>query len=569
MENIKFSDLGLSESTMKAIKAKWFEEPSPIQAGIIPLLMNGKKDIIGQAQTGTGKTASFGIPIIEKLTGREKSVKAIILAPTRELAIQVAEEIHSFAGEKKINIALLYGGQSISNEIRKLKTNPQIIVGTPGRVKDHLNKWRLDIKSIDYFVLDEADEMLNIGFREEIEEILETTPDNKRVLLFSATMPKAILDIAKKYMWEYDKVTIERTNVSNALIDQIYFEVAPNDKFEALSRIIDVEEDFYGIIFCRTKIEVDDVASKLLNRWYLAEWIHWDIDQKTRERILARFKTKKISILVATDVAARGIDVGNLTHVINYSLPESAESYTHRIGRTGRAGKKGTAISFVTRSENRRLFFIKNATKTDLKKEILPKASDLINIKKDRLVTKLKESIEKDIPKSYEKLAQDILSIWDPEKIIATLLSNFYGKDLDEKNYIDIKEDSFSVEKWWTTRLFIAKGRSHGMSAEDIRRFIEDSAGVDISKVRDIEVFEDFSFINTPFIEAEIILQVFKDLDRRKPVVVKAKARDNDRGGWRSNNNRSWNRWGFRWSDRRGDSFGRRWDDKKRWGFRR
>jgi ATP-dependent RNA helicase DeaD len=331
---VKFSDLGLSKKMLEAISKKGYEYPSPVQAGVIPLLLNGDKDIIGQAQTGTGKTASFGIPLLERLDKNAKGVQALILAPTRELAIQVAEEIKSFAVDG-VNIQLLYGGQNVRDELSGLRRGPQIVVGTPGRVKDHLIKRKtLKLDNMNYFILDEADEMLNIGFKEEIEEIMEHTPEEKKVLLFSATMPRSIQDIVHKYIKDHDKVTIKREEKTNKNITQVCYKVNESDKFEALCRVIEVEFDFYGIIFCRTKAGVDEVASQLMNRGYKVEGIHGDIDQSMREKTLARFKNKSISILVATDVAARGIDVNNLTHVVNYSLPDNAETYTHRIGRT-------------------------------------------------------------------------------------------------------------------------------------------------------------------------------------------------------------------------------------------
>ena len=300
-----FADLGLSDKLLAAIAKKGYEYPSEIQAGVIPLLLNGDKDIIGQAQTGTGKTASFGLPLLSRLDMNKRGVQAMILAPTRELAIQVANEISSFA-ERGVKITLLYGGQNISQERRELKSGPHIVVGTPGRVKDHLiTKRTLNLSTIDYFILDEADEMLNIGFREEIEEILQHTPENKKTLLFSATMPREILMLAKKYMHSYDEVKIASKTTISDRIKQIYYDVSPRNKFEALSRVVDMTEDFYGIIFCRTKSDVDEVASKLIGRGIQAEGIHGDIEQKNREKVLTRFKAKKCTILVATDVAAR------------------------------------------------------------------------------------------------------------------------------------------------------------------------------------------------------------------------------------------------------------------------
>lgn len=332
-----FADLGLSPEMLEKIAKKGYQYPSAIQAGVIPLLLNGDKDIIGQAQTGTGKTASFALPILERLDQKSEHVQALILAPTRELAIQVAEEIKSFT-DAKTKVQLLYGGQNIRDEISGLKRKPQIVVGTPGRVIDHLSKKKtLRIENLNYFVLDEADEMLNIGFKEEIEEIIQFTPEQKKVLLFSATMPKGIKDIVHKYIKDHDKISIERKELTNSNIEQKCYKVSVRDKFEALCRVVEVEFDFYGIIFCKTKADVDDVAARLMNRGYKVEGIHGDIDQKMREKTLARFKNGAIKILVATDVAARGIDVNNLTHVVNYSLPDNPETYTHRIGRTGRA----------------------------------------------------------------------------------------------------------------------------------------------------------------------------------------------------------------------------------------
>jgi len=287
---IKFSDLGLSEKILSAVKAKWYEHPSAIQAAVIPLLLNGDKDIIGQAQTGTGKTAAFALPVLERLDKNSKNIQTLILTPTRELAIQVAEEIKSFA-EWWVKIQLLYGGQNIREELLWLKNGPQIVVGTPGRVIDHLSKKKsLKIENIKYFILDEADEMLNIGFKEEIEEIIQFTPENKKVLLFSATMPKSIKDIVNKYIKDHDFISIERNEISNTNIAQKCYKVSEKDKFEALCRVIEVEFDFYWILFCKTKADVDEVAAKLMSRGYKVEWIHGDVEQKQREKTLSRFK---------------------------------------------------------------------------------------------------------------------------------------------------------------------------------------------------------------------------------------------------------------------------------------
>ena len=541
-----FRDLGIREDILEAIEKKGYQNPSPIQERVIPVFLTGDKDIIWQAQTWTWKTASFGIPLLQLIDSKAKTTKAIILCPTRELAIQVSDEINSFAPDNKISTLLLYGGNPIRDEIRELKNKPNIIIWTPWRVIDHLNKWRLHLEDLEYFVLDEADEMLNIWFREEIEEIMKSTPKNKKTLLFSATMPKAIMDIVKNYMQDYDLISVKAENMTNTNIDQKYFEVRRESKFDALTRIIELQENFYAIIFCKTKLDVDELASRLMNSWYLAEWIHWDIEQKMREKILARFKSKKTKILVATDVAARWIDVNDVTHVVNYSLPENPEIYTHRIWRTARAGKTWTAITFISNSERRRIFFFENVIKAKIKREVLPSISEGIEAKKWNLVENVKSLIEEKDCRDYIDLSRELLEIEnDAEMIISALIKKFYWNQLKEENYAEIKQD-FRTEKSsksssWEIRLFVAKWRKSWISNPwDLLNFLWTEAWISMKNAGKIEIFNDFSYINVPEYEAEIILQVFKQQNKRKPVVVKAKAKTND-SFWRGR------RWGFRW----------------------
>lgn len=541
-----FRDLGIREDILEAIEKKGYQNPSPIQERVIPVFLTGDKDIIWQAQTWTWKTASFGIPLLQLIDSKAKTTKAIILCPTRELAIQVSDEINSFAPDNKISTLLLYGGNPIRDEIRELKNKPNIIIWTPWRVIDHLNKWRLHLEDLEYFVLDEADEMLNIWFREEIEEIMKSTPKNKKTLLFSATMPKAIMDIVKNYMQDYDLISVKAENMTNTNIDQKYFEVRRESKFDALTRIIELQENFYAIIFCKTKLDVDELASRLMNAGYLAEWIHWDIEQKMREKILARFKSKKTKILVATDVAARWIDVNDVTHVVNYSLPENPEIYTHRIWRTARAGKTWTAITFISNSERRRIFFFENVIKAKIKREVLPSISEVIEAKKWNLVENVKSLIEEKDCRDYIDLSRELLEIEnDAEMIISALIKKFYWNQLKEENYAEIKQD-FRTEKSsksssWENRLFVAKWRKSWISNPwDLLNFLWTETWISMKNAWKIEIFNDFSYINVPEYEAEIILQVFKQQNKRKPVVVKAKAKTND-SFWRGR------RWGFRW----------------------
>lgn len=535
-EKLRFDDLGLSEATLAGIKEKGFEEPSPIQAMTIPYLLAAEKNIIGQAQTGTGKTAAFGLPLIDKLEANAGKVQALILAPTRELAVQVCEEINSLKGKKRLQIAPIYGGQAYGEQFRRLKRGVDIIVGTPGRIQDHINKGSLDLSCLKWLILDEADEMLNMGFVDDIEKILESVNEDKRMILFSATMPKAILNIAGKYMGDYEVLAVKKQQLTTNLTEQIYYELSERDKFEALCRIIDIEDDFYGIIFCRTKVRSDEVSERLVNRGYSSAALHGDISQNMRERILSQFKDKKTNILVATDVAARGIDVSNMTHVINYSLPQDPESYVHRIGRTGRAGQEGTAITFVTHSEYRMLVRIQRMSNTDIKKKTLPDVKDVIDIKRERIINELSETIQGNLEKvneNYDSMAKTLLEQGTPEQVVASLLKYSFKQDLDESQYKEIK--TINMRKDGSrARLFVAKGRKDDMGARDVVALIKDKTGIPDSRIDDVQVFEMFSFVTVSFEDAEIIIEVFKRAGRgHRPMVEKAKPSDNRGGGGR------------------------------------
>lgn len=533
-----FRDLWIREDILEAIERKGYENPSPIQEKVIPVFLTWDKDIIGQAQTGTWKTASFWIPLLQLLDPKQKTTKAIILCPTRELAIQVSDEINSFSPNNKISTLLLYWGNPIRDEIRDLKNKPHIIIWTPWRVIDHLNKWRLHLEDLEFFILDEADEMLNIWFREEIEEIMKSTPKDKKTLLFSATMPRQIMDIVKNYMKNYDLISVKTENLTNKSIEQKYFEVRRENKFEALTRIIELEKNFYSIIFCKTKIDVDELAARLMSNWYLAEWIHWDVEQKMREKILSRFKEKKTNILVATDVAARWIDVNDITHVINYSLPENPETYTHRIWRTGRAWKSWVAITFVASSERRKIFYFENVIKAKIKKENLPSISQVIEAKKINLIEDIKKLIDENEAKDYMDLWKELLQIEDnTEILISALIKKLYWNQLKAENYTEIKP-SISINKWensWEQRLFVAKWKKSDIfTAGNLLNFLWTECNISMKNAWKIEIFNDFSYINVPDYEAEIILQTFKEKNKSRPVVVKAKSRNNERWNFRS-----------------------------------
>lgn len=515
-----FNDFNLSEEMVAALAEKGFTSPSPIQALVIPEFLREKANIIGQAQTGTGKTAAFSIPIIESIT-KDGSIKAVVLTPTRELAIQVCEEMYSLIGKRDLRVSAVYGGASIEQQVRNVRKGSDIIVGTPGRIMDLMERKVLNFNNLEFFVLDEADEMLNMGFVEDIEHILQTTNEEKNMLFFSATMPSSILQIAKKYMGKFKTLKVENKELTTKLTEQIYFEVREADKFEALCRVLDFEQDFYGIIFCRTKLEVDEVTKHLKSRSYAADCLHGDITQSQRTKTLAEFKDKLVNILVATDVAARGIDVNNLTHVINYSMPQEAESYVHRIGRTGRAGQKGIAITFVTPREMSRLGIIKKVAKADIKKQEVPQIKDIIKAKEEYLQACLGEIIAESDFKSYNALASRILGDNDPQAVIAALLRHQYQDEFLEESYAKI-EQSRSAVSGDNVKLFVALGKIDGMNPRALLDVLHQSCKTPGRKVRDIRILEKFSFITVPLDEAEIIMRKLNQKNKKMVEVAKS-----------------------------------------------
>jgi ATP-dependent RNA helicase DeaD len=569
-----FRALGLSDDILDALEKKGYETPTPIQEQTIPLLLNGELDIVGQAQTGTGKTAAFGLPILEKFDPAQKSVQALILAPTRELALQVAEEIKSFKGNKRIWITTVYGGSPIGAQMRELEKGTHVVVGTPGRVIDLIERKKLVLDEVKYVVLDEADEMLNMGFIDDIELILKSCAAERRMLLFSATMPERILSLAKRYMGKYDIVRIAKQEITNVNIEQSYFEVPDRDKFDALCRVLDVEEDFYGIIFCNTKAEVVEISNHLNDKGYTADALHGDIQQNLREKVVKLFKSNKFGVLVATDVAARGIDISDLTHVINYGLPQDPESYVHRIGRTGRAGKLGKAIAIITPDERRKLLFVQKVAKTKMSKGKLPDAFEMVKIKKRRLVESVETIIETEHFEEYLTIAKELLQDKEPEILIASIIKHFAKDELNPKAYKQIKEvaprEEFDRNSRGgdrgrrdgrndrndrndrgerrdgrfndrqdsrenaprkrgssSQRLFFAKGRAEGMSPRTLLDELKNTAGIESRRIDDIRILDNFSFFATNKEDAEQILAVYKrNKGNGKPMVDRARERD-------------------------------------------
>lgn len=387
-----FAELGLQPEILKAITDLGFENPTPIQEKTIPAILNSEQDIIALAQTGTGKTAGFGLPIIQKTDEQNFNVQAIILCPTRELCLQITKDLESYSNHlRKIQILAVYGGASSDTQVRALRKGVQIVVGTPGRTLDLINRGSLKINNIKWLVLDEADEMLNMGFREDLDSILKTTPKEKQTLLFSATMPDGVRHISKEYMTDPLEIAVAKKNIGASTISHEYYVVRASDKYLALKRLADINPDVYGIVFCRTRQETKDLSDKLIHDGYNADSLHGDLTQAQRDIVMSRFRTKKLQLLVATDVAARGIDINELTHVINYNIPDDLEVYVHRSGRTGRAGNKGTSIIICHTRETRRIKELERMIGKEFEYKNIPGGKEIC----ERRLYSLMDSIEK------------------------------------------------------------------------------------------------------------------------------------------------------------------------------
>jgi len=415
-----FYELGLHHNIVRAISDMGFEEATPIQSQVIPIAKTGS-DLIGQAQTGTGKTAAFAIPVLEKIETHSDKIQALVLAPTRELAIQVAEEIARLGTYTGVRTLPIYGGQDIQRQIRALKNRPHIIIATPGRLIDHMERRTIRLSDVHTVVLDEADEMLNMGFLEEIQKILAGVPEERQTMLFSATMPPQIRRLADQFLKNPEHISVMPKSVQSPQIEQFYIEVPERQKFDALCRLIDMESPELGVVFGRTKRRVDELASGLQKRGYLAEGLHGDLSQHQRDQVMRKFRDGQIELLVATDVAARGIDVSNVTHVFNFDVPQDPESYVHRIGRTGRAGREGVAITLVTPRETDHLHFIEKVNKLRIKKRPVPTIAEALTGQLQVTVEKLTEAMEGQLD-AYLHVASDLLDEHDSSRLVAAAL---------------------------------------------------------------------------------------------------------------------------------------------------
>ena len=509
---LSFEDLGLDEATLAAVERKGFKVPSPIQQLAIPRLLNGDANIIARARTGTGKTAAFGLPIIQKVRGTMGTVKALVLEPTRELAIQTCTELQSFTEGKSPRSCVLYGGASYSTQIKDLKRGVEVVVGTPGRIQDHLERGTLDISKIEYFILDEGDEMLDMGFIDDIEEIFKKANPDARILLFSATMPGPILKIAGEFMGDYEIVEEEGVVDEPLLIDQKFWVVCEGDKIEALVRLVDFADDFYGIVFTQTKHDADTVTRALDEKGYEVAALHGDIAQAQREKIIARFKTKKTRILVATDVAARGIDIKDLNYVVNYSLPFDGATYVHRIGRTGRAGKEGVAVTFVAPQETRKLGFlqraVRKASKGEMKEEKIPSVDEVLERKRGRIFGQLKSKLEvEQAAEEFSKMAEELVSEKDAKDVLASVLSVLYGEKLNKSRYGRIARHGSIADQ---VRLYIQIGRRDGYNPRSVADYFSKMLHIPGRMVDRIDISSNFTLVSLPKEAAKRALELAK-----------------------------------------------------------
>ncbi|MDP5062739.1 MAG: DEAD/DEAH box helicase [Maribacter sp.] len=522
----KFEALGLQKSLLDAITDLGFETPSEVQEKAIPILLESETDLVALAQTGTGKTAAFGFPLIQKIDSDSRTTQGLILSPTRELCLQITKEMQAYSKyERNINVVAIYGGASITDQARQIKKGAQIIVATPGRMKDMISRRLVDISNIDYCILDEADEMLNMGFMEDIKDILSGTPNEKSTWLFSATMPKEVAVIAKKFMHSPQEITVGAKNSGASTVQHEYYVVGGRDRYPALKRLADTNPDIFSVIFCRTKRDTQKVAESLIEDGYNAGALHGDLSQNQRDLVMNSFRKRQIQMLVATDVAARGIDVDDITHVINYQLPDEIETYTHRSGRTGRAGKSGISMVIITRSEQRKIKAIENKINQKFIAKQIPSGIEICEIQLYHLANKIKDTkINEDVD-GYLPAINDVLEGIDREELIKkivsvefTRFSNYYNKSKDlnssdsgrNRERSDDGGDSRrggEIPTSGAVRYFVNVGERDGYDWMTLKDFIRDTVGLGQEDVFKVDVKESFSFFNT---EAEVTQQILE-----------------------------------------------------------
>jgi ATP-dependent RNA helicase DeaD len=546
-----FKEMGLSPNILQALGDLGFEKPTEVQEKAIPFVINSDTDLIALAQTGTGKTAAFSLPLLHKIDPDASGVQALVLCPTRELCIQITKDIQRFLKyERALKFVAVYGGAPIDTQIRQLRKGCQVVVGTPGRVRDLIKRRKLDLSSIQYLVLDEADEMLTMGFKEELDAILASTPTQKQALLFSATMPREIDAIANNYMQSPHKIEIGSRNIANADVKHVFCVTRGSDRYSALKRIVDISQNIYAIIFCRTRAETKEVADHLMADGYQADALHGDLSQAQRDYVMGRFRKKNLQLLVATDVAARGIDVNDLTHVLHFKIPDQLENYIHRSGRTGRAGKKGTSIALITNRESHKIRMLEKKIGQSFERRLIPTSTQVCERKLVNLIQKIAnyepdESIETYMPTVTEQLGE-----LSKEAILKKFVSlefnkvlKYYknapdlnaggrdgGRDKKKREKVDRTKDSTRIVERDANfaRFYINVGLKHKLTASRMIGLVNDSLGIRGIEIGKIEILRGFSFFE---IEAEYedrLIQGFrKGMQVAGVQVVVEKTKDN------------------------------------------
>ncbi len=550
----KFEQLGLSESLLKAVLDLGFENPSEVQEKAIPLLLEKDTDMVALAQTGTGKTAAFGFPVIQKIDANNRNTQALILSPTRELCLQITNELKNYSKyEKGINVVAVYGGASITEQARDIKRGAQIIVATPGRMQDMINRGLVNITGINYCILDEADEMLNMGFYEDIVNILSTTPDDKNTWLFSATMPAEVARIGKQFMTDPIEITVGAKNSGSATVSHEFYLVNARDRYEALKRLADSNPDIFSVVFCRTKRDTQAVAEKLIEDGYSAAALHGDLSQAQRDGVMKSFRGRQIQMLVATDVAARGIDVDNITHVVNYQLPDEIETYNHRSGRTGRAGRLGTSIVIVTKSELRKISSIERIIKQKFEEKSIPSGIEICEIQLLHLANKIKDTeVDHEID-TYLPAINSVLEDLSKEELIKKMVSvefnrfiNYYKKNRDistqsgERRERSDDRDGAPRENnnGGATRYFVNIGSRDNFDWMSLKDYLKETLDLGRDDVFKVDVKEGFSFFNTDPEHTDKVMEILNNvqLEGRR---INVEISKNDGGGRRDHNGRS------------------------------
>ncbi|GAB6107142.1 DEAD/DEAH box helicase [Fusibacter bizertensis] len=543
MNKIQFSELNCSREILRAVEDMGFEETTPIQAMAIPVAFAGK-DLVGQAQTGTGKTAAFAIPMLEKIDLSSKNVQALVLCPTRELAVQISEEVNRIGKYMRgLHILPIFGGQDIERQIRGLRSGAQVIIGTPGRVLDHLRRRTLKLTNLQMLILDEADEMLNMGFREDIELVMNEVDHQIQTLLFSATMPKEILNIINKYQKDPEILKVTHTELTTPNIEQVYLEMKDRDKMEILTRLIDIYNYKLSIVFCNTKKRVDEVTDMLQARGYMCDKIHGDMKQTLRMNVINKFKRGDIEILIATDVAARGLDIDSVEAVFNYDMPTHEEYYVHRIGRTGRAGKEGISFTFITSRDFHLLRSIMRYTKSDIKPHPVPKISDLEAMKRELFMTKIKERIEAGIDRKYIQYIEEFtegsysatevaaalfqmeLEMENVKEIDSVDNTKMASKDRNDRGDRSGGDRSKSSRPKRTSqgmvRMHINVGNNHNVKPRDIVGAIANEAGIEGKMIGSVDIYDSFTFVEIPESQAQRVMErMDKRMIKGKPISI-------------------------------------------------